>query len=323
MYEGYIAETANQPDSNRWQAPYATVAYFAGRYDIARKQLEALGWKSSDLTGWGVDLSLMPLKVAALTGSSSNQVRSAETAYRQLQLEQANKMFADLAAAPETDERTRQFCDARVAALKQELALARGDWVDLLPADDKDPNWVFFGEKIRHLEDGALEVSAGERGHGFYCRTRVGPEFELAGQVEFVSSSTKNSQAGIVMGLPDSPSSDWYAFRVRHSDGGTNTAVLSSHWTGQRVTKNAGLTEGRNLFSIRVRDGAADAWVNGTQVLNRGFRNPGIRLPDDSFVGLGAPGEHNDTVVRYRNVRVRRLVPGAAASAPDDLPPKQ
>ena len=42
MYEGYIAETAKQPDSNRWQAPYATVAYFAGRYDVARKELEAL-----------------------------------------------------------------------------------------------------------------------------------------------------------------------------------------------------------------------------------------------------------------------------------------
>ena len=324
MYEGYLAETAKQANSNGWRAPYATVAYFAGRYDVARKQLEALGWKSSDLTGWGVDLSLMPLKVAALTGSSSNEVQRAETAYRQLQLEQARKMFSDVEASPDTDERTRQFCEARLAALKQELALAKGDWVDLLPADDKDPNWVLFGDKVRRLEDGALEVSAGKRGHGFYCRTRVGPEFELAGQVEFVSSTTKNSQAGVLMGLPDSPNSAWYAFRVRRSDGGTNTAVLSSRWTGQRVTKGADLTEGRNLFSIRVRDGAADAWVNGTQVLNRGFRSPGIRLPDDSFVGLGAPSEHNDTVVRYRSIRVRRLVPGATSSSgTEDLPQQQ
>ena len=57
------------------------MAYFAGKYDVARQQLEALDWKPSqrNLAGWGVDLSLMPLKVAALTGGSAPKVARAES----------------------------------------------------------------------------------------------------------------------------------------------------------------------------------------------------------------------------------------------------
>jgi hypothetical protein len=313
MYEGYIADPS-QPDSrNGWRNSYSIVAYLAGQYAVARQQLEALNWKPVNLTGWGSDLSLMPLKIAALTSPCSNQVERAETAYEQLDLEKGRKLFAEIDSSQSADDRTRQFCQARSDALKQELTLARGDWVDLLPADDKDPNWVFFEDKVRHLEDGGLEVSSDQRGHGFYCRTRVGPEFELTGQIEFVRSSTKSSEAGILMGLPDNTGSVWYSFRLYRNDQ-TNVAILSSGWASQSVIRKTALNDDRNSFQLRVTEGAADAWVNGNQVFHRAFKSSGLRLAEDSFIGLGAPGEYNETVVRYRNIRVRRLIPGSSPS---------
>jgi hypothetical protein len=35
-----------------------------------------------------------------------------------------------------------------------------------------------------------------------------------------------------------------------------------------------------------------------------------MRLDNDCMVGLGAYSDANETVIRYRNVKLRRLVPG-------------
>ena len=72
MYQGYIAEPVQSTGRNGWRTSYAVVAYFAGKYDLAREQLEALNWKPVPecLLNWGIDLSLMTLEVAARTGPS-------------------------------------------------------------------------------------------------------------------------------------------------------------------------------------------------------------------------------------------------------------
>jgi len=76
MYEGYLSEPSRAGMQPGWHSTYAVVAYLAGDYLVARKQLETVNWKPirGNLTGWGTDLSLMPLKVAALTGTSAQQV---------------------------------------------------------------------------------------------------------------------------------------------------------------------------------------------------------------------------------------------------------
>ena len=185
MYEGYLAEPSQKQWQDGWRSSYAAVAYLAGEHETARKQLEALNWKPvrANLTAWGTDLSLMPLKVAALTGKTADQVSRAESKCREGDLAAAMKVYAELSSAPDTDERTREYSRSRLAALKQEEQLAKGEWIDLLPADEKDPNWEFAGDKVRRLADGAVEVESGLRGHGFYCRTRGRPGIRGHGRI--------------------------------------------------------------------------------------------------------------------------------------------
>ena len=312
MYEGYLAEPSQEQSKAGWRSTYAAVAFLAGDYPVAREQLEALNWKPvhENLTAWGTDLSLMPLQVAALTGKSADQVSRAESRYSQEDLGTAVKVYSELNASPETDERTRQFSRSRLAALKQEELLAKGEWIDLLPADAQDPNWEFAGDKVRRLPDGALEVESGPQGHGFYCRTRVGPEFEVTGEFELVRSSTGDFQAGLMMGLPDSMKSDWYAFRMKRNATEGQVASFSRGWSTRQVARTATLNERRNSFRFRLQEGKADAWVNETQVLRQAAPEKTLSISGHCLLGLGAYSDTNETVIRYRNLKVRRLVRG-------------
>ena len=150
MYEGYIAEPAQLPWRDGWRTSYAVVAYFAGRYDVARGQLEALDWKPvhRNLDGWGVDLSSMPLEVAARTGPLGAKIAAAESARAAGQIAPALKQYSDMASAPAADARSKEFIQRRQARLSVEERLHEGKWVDLLPADDHDPDWVYsFGRR--------------------------------------------------------------------------------------------------------------------------------------------------------------------------------
>jgi len=309
MYEGYLAEPTQRQKQDGWRSTYLAVAYLAGEYRVAREQLEALNWKPEpeSLTGWGTDLSLVPLKVAALTGKSADQVSRAESRYSQGDLATPMELYAALSAAPEADDRTREFSRGRLAALKQEERLAKGEWIDLLPADEKDPNWEFGRAKVRRLADGALEVESGLRGHGLYCRTRVGPAFEVTGAFELVRSSTKDFQAGLLMGLPDNLNSDWYAFRMKRNATEGQVASFSRGWTTQQVAGKTTLNESSNSFRFCLQEGKADAWVNGTQVLQQAAPANTLSLYRNCMLGLGAYSDMNETVIRYRNLKARRL----------------
>ncbi|HTD64950.1 MAG TPA: DUF4339 domain-containing protein, partial [Candidatus Limnocylindria bacterium] len=75
MYEGYIAEPSLQGAQRGWRSAYAMVAYLAGKYDVSRTQLELLNWEPNpfNLSGWGTEMSLAPLEVAARTGKAGAQ----------------------------------------------------------------------------------------------------------------------------------------------------------------------------------------------------------------------------------------------------------
>jgi hypothetical protein len=313
MYEGYVAEPSQEHYQSGWRSSYAAVAYLAGDYKAARQQLEALDWKpvTEKLAGWGSDLSLMPLHVAALTGSSAAKVSEAESRCGEERLPEAIRIYGELNASAETDERTRQFSLARLAALQEEQRLAKGEWIDLLPANQSDPNWNLENDKLRWLPDGAVEVESGHRGHGFYSRTRMGAEFEVTGQFELVRTTSEDYQAGLLIGLPDGGSSTWFGFRMKQNAAEGQVASFSRGWTTRQVLCPATLNrDGTNTFRFRLRQGKADAWVNGVEVLRQAAPESKLGLSSDSLLGLGAYNDMNETVIRYRAVKARRILPG-------------
>jgi hypothetical protein len=310
LYEGYIAEPSVKDYlRDGWRSSYTVVAYLAGKYDVARKQLQVLSWQPHQvtLTGWGVDLTVMPLEVAARTGSQSEQVEAAESRRQTGDVAGALTIYSGLATSTNADEMTSAFAQERLATLGVEQHLQAGGWVDFLPTDTNFTGWHIAFGKCELLPDGALQVRSDEKGHMLYSRVRMGTEFEVRGQFEVVSSTTKAFQAGLVMGIPQFETYNWYAFRMKRNNDEGNVASFSQHWTKRQILAPVILDSRTNSFYFRLHDGLISATVDGQEV----FKN--VEPPKDSYVttnefllGLGAFNDSNSSVIRYRNIQVRR-----------------
>ena len=159
------------------------------------------------------------------------------------------------------------------------------------------------GAKLRQLDDGAVEVETGREGHAFYSRTRIGPEFEITGELEIVRSSNDAFQGGLMIGLPDSFNSNWYSFRLKRNATEGQGVSVAHGWTSHQIWKPVNLDDKRNTFKFRLKDGKVDAWINDAQVIRGAVLDKNMHLAGDSLVGFGAYHDTNDTVVRYRNVK--------------------
>ncbi len=314
MFEGYIAEPSRASFRDSWRTAYAVTAFIAEHHEEARRQLEAINWKpdASQLRNWGVDLSTMSLEVAARTGNSGTLVTDAETSRDIEEYEDALKSYAQVISDNAGDERTLAFAKAQSDLIRFEQKSAKGEWVDFLPANQSDANWpVSWGRPLRAGKD-SFEIASHHNGHLLYSRARAGQNFEVRGEFEVVSTSNGEFQAGLVMGVPDSDtefkSGAWHGFRMRHNKTDGDVVVLSKGWAQPRVTKKVALNTDRNAFTFRLMDGKVSATLNGKSVISNAALPSKLEFYGNNFyVGLGAFNDTNDTVIRYRNVQIRRL----------------
>lgn len=323
MYEGYIAFVPEDQNKSGWRSTYAAVAYLAGHLDVARQQLEELKWKphSWNLSGWQRDLSLMPAEVAALTGSLSNEIAKAETAFKQHKLGDSLQLYTPLADAEKADDLTRSFVSNRLTALNQQISYNQGQWVSLLPADASFSGWYIVKGDCKRLPDGSVEVSADENGHMLYSQMPTGWEFEAKGSFEIVSSSTKAFQAGLVLGLPNWDTTSWYGFRLRHNLTEMDAVRFSEGWSQNQVLSPATVNPTTNSFSLRLEGGKISATVNGTDVIHERKIPKNSRAPVGEFyVGLGAYNDDNETIIRYTDLQVRKIIHPKAQRRPSAAP---
>jgi hypothetical protein len=141
-----------------------------------------------------------------------------------------------------------------------------------------------------------------------YCRSRVGPDFEVRGELEVVRTSNKSFQGGLVMGLPNLHTYSWHAFRIKRNDIEGQLATLSEGWSRSQVYQKLDLSSERNAFVFRYQRGRASASVNGHEVFKDAPPPRGVHASRRDFLlGIGAFNDMNDTVIRYRNLQVRWL----------------
>jgi hypothetical protein len=308
MYEGYIGEKAQTHLRDGWRSAYAIVSYFAGKYDVSRAQLEAINWRpgTNNMTGWGRELSLFPLEVAARTGAFSNDIDRAELSRKRHDFEAAREAYSKIANA-NADGRTLQFAQHRLSALETEQALRKGEWQSWLPKSDKDLNWETVRGTI-HLPDGGLEVQSDSDGHFLFSRVRLGRDFEVKGEFEVVKSSDDAFQGGLIMGVPDIQDGNWYGFRMKRNKTEGQVVAFARGWSKQQILRPLTLDDHRNNFHFQFRDGKVTASVNGKEVFRQAKPPYQIRVPPGEFMlGIGAFNDMNETIIRYRDLQVRQI----------------
>ena len=310
MYAGYIANTATPDWTLRgWRSAFSVTAYLAGKPEVARQQLELLNWSPDhwNLTGWNQDLSLMAQETAARTSPQAQAVEQAEARRQADDFSGALKIYRGIAVT-NLEPPAQEFVRERLESLATEQRLHAGEWVDFLPATTNLTGWQVERGQCKVLPDGALEVQSDENGHMLYSRVRMGTDFEVRGQFELVRSSDRQFQGGLVMGVPQFETQNWYAFRMKRTTAEGDVASFSQHWSKRQDLAPAMIDAGTNTFWFRFHGGKISATVNGHDV----FRD--VDPPQNTYVstnefllGLGAFNDSNKTVIRYRNVQAHLL----------------
>jgi hypothetical protein len=136
----------------------------------------------------------------------------------------------------------------------------------------------------------------------------VGTDFEVRGTFEVVQSSSKAFQAGLVMGTPQYDFPGWYAFRMKRNADEGDVASFSHRWTTRQIRTPVALNSETNSFQFRFQNGLVSASVDDKQIFTEVTPPEGTSIHTNEFLlGPGALNDMNDTVIRYRNVQVRKL----------------
>jgi hypothetical protein len=313
LYNGYMARPSQTAWTREgWQSAYAVVAYFAGHYDVARKELEDLHWQPHawNLAGWGKDLSLFPQEVAAKSGPQAKEILKADDLRQLGDRPGARKIYGALLARSDLDARTRYYVNDRNFTLDIEQRLLDGEWIRFLPSDTNFIGWHVNSGNCSVLPDGSLEVQSDRFGHMLFSRARVRGAVEVRGQFEVVSNTDHAFQAGLIVGVPQPETSSWFSFRMKRNAAEGDVASFSQTFDNAKITTPITLNERTNTFDVVIQRNQISATINGRVAFSNVERKYSeVPYFSEMYFGLGAYNDANSTVIRYQDVEVR-LWPG-------------
>lgn len=309
LLENYLKEPTKTQLKEYYLSHSAIVAYHAGDLNECRSNLEQLKFKydASTLREWSVSSVPEIGRICALTGPGRVEAEQGETAYSSHKAARALELFTAAEKLSEADARGLEFIRNRKAAIQIEKGLESGNWVNFTPPADLSGWEASIGEwsvKATNL----VEVKSGVKGMMMKSLARVGPNFEAKGQIEFVSSTTGDMQAGVTFGYPEMDRKDWESFRIKKTKKEGEVAYFSQHFHLPEKS-NLVSVRGTNTFHIQVWHGKMSAYLNGEQIISDyvPYKKDGMVVDEDAEVGLGGYSDQNESVVRYRDVQIRKL----------------
>jgi hypothetical protein len=200
----------------------------------------------------------------------------------------------------------RALLDKRLAAIDLEADLAAGRTGRLLP-DKELHGWRVENGKWAVEPDGALLGTSASRGLMIVADARVGPSFELTTDVEIVSTTNGQFQAGILFGhRPTFFSNKWASFRLKKTAHEGEVVYFSRNFNRPNQSVPHKVAPKSHVV-IQAWDGRVWAYVDGERVVDDYRPEWGLPQDADVQVGFGAYTDDNVYQVRYRDARLRRL----------------
>jgi hypothetical protein len=180
-----------------------------------------------------------------------------------------------------------------------------------LPRGPEWAGWEILNGQWEVLADGGLRARPNTRGTWIHCKARVGPDFEIRGEVEPGPGAEVSYQAGAVFGNLRRGGATYLAFRVFRDPYAASGSQLSRQFSAAGVLTKFSLRPDSNSFRVLSRAGRVSAWVNDRQVVFDWPPPKESALVPDARIGLGGYRSSNEFVVTYRRVEVRRLAASA------------
>jgi hypothetical protein len=295
------------PGNDGWRryASYqAYVDYKAERYEDARKELDYLSGQLEPDARNRVAGTLPEARIYALASPLGSEVKRVEELYRAGKLGEAVRLLEKArAGAP---PQAQPYFDQRLAAGRIEADLAAGRVATLFPTKTL-AGWTPEQGTWRVESDGSLVATSDARGHLIAADAHAGSNLEIAADVEIVSTSNGQFQAGIVLGRDISMETrDWLSFRVKNTAHEGRVVYFSRHFykPAHVVPYAVGL---KSRVVVQSWGGHLWAYVDGKPMVSDYVPEWQMTPGNDTQFGFGAYVNDNTSVVRYSNIRVRRL----------------
>lgn len=312
LFEGYLADASPEWKGPSLRSNYAVAADKAGHPADALRQLQALRFELDPSVSEKVNEPPVRFvtRIAAYGGPSGLEVLQAEKRVAEGRLEEARSTLRE-AARKDTSPQAARFFTHRLAALDLEVALAGGGWVPFLPRGSELPGWERLQGTWEALSDGGLRARPDAKGTMIRCTARVGPDFELRGEVQLGPGTDRGFQAGVVFGHPEFGKRGWLSFRPFRDRYASEGTLLAAQFTPAGVLAKLPIRE-TSSFRVLSRNGRVSAWVNEQPVATEWPPPKEHAVPPDAQVGFGGYRDNNDFTVTYRRVEVRLAAsPGA------------
>jgi tetratricopeptide (TPR) repeat protein len=308
LFEGYEKEPRREAWRTHDRTLAAVVSFKCGKYDEAAKWLAKLEGRLDEavLEKWDdLDSEFLVGKTAAFAGSKGPELRKAETAEQKFAAGKALALYDEvLKAEASLPPVGRGYLEHRRAAMALESDLAERKPFPLAPVTGF-AGWTRQGGGWRMLPEGGLEHG----GRALYSATthlgRVGPKFELTGEVEFLNTEGR-AEAWISFGYPEKlKGGRWTAMRFSFEAG--RARALLSRGLGETAQRAPLGTTPKLAFVLRSAPKGIALEVNG-QVVWTGEPTPGGFVEErHSQIGVGALTTAPATRVKFTGLTLRRL----------------
>jgi tetratricopeptide (TPR) repeat protein len=310
--------TAARPEAARWwKTARPLIAWKCGRYADAADMLEKLGSDADPacLTEFKTDLTRVRREASLAANPLASEVRRATDAYGTTPPEQLLPVFEDLLTRA-SDPMVAAACREYVVALRKDLELAKGDWVDVMPGPDL-AGWERLRGEWAVEADGALRsVVEMRRGTMLLLRNRFGGNYEIRGEIELPPVS-HDPEGGVVVAYKELDEPRWAFVRVRQPRSSVFIGTVPSAKNERSFT---GDVFEKNTFLIQVWEGRMKVVVNNETVIASYEITDEGSLQTPCRVGLGAgAGLNQGMFARYRKVQLQLLKeapPGLSSPSP-------
>jgi hypothetical protein len=333
MFEGYLKDATGTRRAHL-QTIQAAAAWRAERYDEARKLLDELGTDVHEevFSDWfNTSYATAQGQIHAFSGPQGAAARRAQRLADAGKTEQALASYEAVTKAGVSDPVARSYVESRVRALRFQQQLSAGSWADLRPdaefagwrkangawvleedgtirgTSDKDGLWLGWDQRIDDARPSALPTQAPKADTGV----------AFAGEMQLVASGREEApNCAVEVELGGGRKVDsiiWAVSRPKQE-------VMLTHTAGGEGTVYApAQVTDWNTFRVEVWKNRVTTYLND-KLVNRevkmGTARPGAAIR----VSVGSYAQYAGMVVRFRNLRVRRLTkkPTVAETLPKE-----
>jgi hypothetical protein len=313
--EGYADARKGTSRANWFKTYHAAAAWQSGRYDEARKVLDALGPKADPTAFAAVgepDGRLAIADVYAKSGPHGAAIAAAEALLDDGDAAGAAAKFRALRPKVAGDP-AAVFVESKLRVADWQLRLDSGEWLDVQPVDTlagwevAAGKWKVDGDAVVCTADPGGITGDFSRMLAFAAGDLGDAPFELTGRVEFTVEPGRGREAGNCAFAVKSIGTQYVAHLLLDRD---DQNWCLAYYGLNRTFQPAEVGAANDFVFRRAADGSLSAEFNGKPVADS------IELPDQPFsaplqFGIGGLGR---SPVRFKNLRLRKIVPGAAGA---------